>query len=74
MNDLLYPPSVEVNMNLKKQRLFVGDRWIDIGDVQIWQDKTGMHVVLPDFEVFLAQINDLDDGTFDWLEWGPRVN
>lgn len=74
MEDSVYPASFDCNFILKKARFFLGDRWILIGDIMLSQDKNTTDVTMPDVEEFLAGLEALDDGTFDWLEWGPRVN
>lgn len=73
-----YPPSLDINFFLKKGRFFLGDRWIDIGKVESITERTSkgliFHVNMPQIEEFFEKREYLDDGTFDWYEWGPRVN
>lgn len=72
---LLYPQPFDFDMNARKVKFFLGDRWIAVGDIQIAQQKSAcMDITMPDIEGFLHSREFLDDGTFDWLEWGPRVN
>lgn len=64
----------DVNMVTKKMKFFLGDRWIVVGDIKTTCHKDHMDIQMPDIEMFLIQREHLDDGTYDWLDWGPRVN
>lgn len=70
----LYPAPFDINTTIGKARFFLGDKWIEIGEVEIKQKGNVCEVALPDFGKFLADRVWLDDGTLDWVEWGPRVN
>jgi hypothetical protein len=72
------PSSVDISFYTKKCRFFLGDRWLEIGKVNTRTNvRNGgliMDVDMPDVEGFLIRRLDLNDGTEDWAEWGPRVN
>lgn len=72
----IYPPRIEINMVLKKVRVFVGDRWQDIGNIELVTHRNGclIEVQLPDVEKFLCELEYADDGGLEWSEWGPRLN
>lgn len=70
----IYPPVCDFNVILRQARFLLGDHWILIGHYTC--DVCGYFLVadLPDVNKFFEGREHLDDGTFDWLEWGPRVN
>lgn len=70
----LYPSPFNANMTTKKAKFFMNGSWILVGDITLTCDKNCMSVMLPDIGVFLESREYLDDGTFDWAEWGPRLN
>lgn len=72
--DMLYPSSFEMNDYLQKARMFLGDRWIEIGDFVITGSKNDCCVQVPDVEQWLDSREYLNDGTEDWAVWGPRMN
>lgn len=73
--DMLYPKPFDVNMVTRRVRFFLGNNWVAVGDIQISSQKLFcMDITMPDMQTFLANRESLDDGTFDWLEWGPRMN
>lgn len=72
--DSVYINSLDCSFVLNKARFFLGDRWITIGELATTGKQELLVVHLPDIEEFLEKREHLDDGTFDWLEWGPRVN
>ena len=73
----LAPSSIDISFHTKKCRFFLGDRWIDVGPVSLKTHRSlilDMEVQMPDVGAFLIERLDLNDGTEDWMEWGPRVN
>lgn len=72
--DMFYPSSFDMNDFNGKARMFLGDRWVIVGDFVITGSKTDMHVQVPDVEQWLNSREYLDDGTLDWAAWGPRMN
>lgn len=71
----LYPSAITINL-AKKQQFFLGDRWVEIGEVQL---RVGLHssemqLIFPDINAFFAEQFALDNGAREWLDWGPRVN
>lgn len=70
----LYPNPFEINDYSGKARMFLGDRWVEIGDFIVNFDKEGCTVITPDVESFLNSREHLDDGTLDWAAWGVRLN
>lgn len=70
------PSPFDVSMITNKTKFFLGDKWIYVGENKTTLARNGgvLEVDIPDIEGFLAKRETLDDGTFDWLEWGPRVN
>lgn len=74
LNDI-YPPTIEINTVVNKARLFVGDRWIIIGDLEFeMKGKLLIEIKLPDIDRFIERMDYYDDGRADWAEWGPRIN
>lgn len=46
-----------------------------IGEIKFHSVAKGeMEVELPDTEKWVNDRVDLDDGTIDWVRWGPRLN
>lgn len=73
--DDLYPKPIDVNMDTRKMKFFLNGTWIVVGDIKITSQKAFcMDVTMPDVESFIFDREYLDDGTLDWLEWGPRLN
>lgn len=72
--NMLYPNPFEMNDYQKKARMFLGDRWVVVGDFVIAGGKYGFIVETPDVRAWLASREHLDDGTLEWAAWGPRVN
>lgn len=73
MNDI-YPSACDFNVILRQARFLLGDRWILIGYYTC--NRQGFFLVanLPDIGKFFEDREHLDDGTMDWLHWGPRMN
>lgn len=72
--DPVYINTIDCSFLLKKARFFLGDRWIDIGPIKLRNNQYMTEMDMPDIETFIARRIDLNDGTEDWLEWGPRLN
>jgi hypothetical protein len=69
------PSSVDISFHTKKCRFFLGDRWLEVGKVSLKHSRAMvMDVDMPDVGAFILDRLHLDDGTEDWLKWGPRVN
>lgn len=70
--------SLDLNFHLQQARFFLGDHWIKLGSIlrTTTRDKHGliMSVNMEVLDQFLLERLAADDGTGDWLEWGPRVN
>lgn len=73
------PTIFDINQLLKRVRFFLGDRWVDLGEIRYEFVKTNenngyLNMQIPDIELFIESREKLDDGTADWSVWGPRVN
>lgn len=73
-----YPPTMNFNEYSRKIEIFIGDRWVEVGE---WKTVTsisekGMHLqmVMPDMRKIFQDRVDLNDGSEDWMTWGVRVN
>lgn len=70
--------SLDLNFDLQQARFFLGDHWIPLGSIPrtTTKDKHGLiiSVNMDVLDQFLLERMAADDGTDDWLEWGPRVN
>lgn len=73
--DDIYPESIDINETTRKVRFFLGDRWIEIGEMEmIYESRYVVDIEMPDIEGFLMQQFALDNGSEDWLNWGTRLN
>lgn len=71
----IYPSKIDVNLDLKKVRLFFGDHWEDVGDVELVSVGKGMFdLKLPDMDAFAAELESQNDGRLEWAEWGVMLN
>jgi hypothetical protein len=71
----LYPNPIDVNETLEKVRFFLGDRWVDVGKMEmVFEGRYAVDITMPDVEGFLEQQFELDNGSEDWLIWGTRMN
>lgn len=73
---LEYPSPFDISEITNETKFFLGDRWIDVGNNEVKLHRNGgiAEIVLPDIEEFLIERQYLNDGTMEWLEWGPTVN
>lgn len=70
-----YPPAVDISTITGKISYFMGDRWIAIGKVNFMFNTNGtIRMVLPDINLLLSQQIAKEDGSAEWLTWGPRLN
>lgn len=72
-----FPPVIRHDQHTQKSYLFVGDRWSAMGDIEYFYQpdsaKTGtIYMKIPD-PILYAQEH-AEEGAYDWLQWGPRVN
>lgn len=70
------PIIFDINHGMKKVRFFLGDRWIIVGEIThtLHLPNKTIETNIPDLGQFLEKRKDLDDGSYDWAAWGPRVN
>lgn len=70
--------SMDLNFDLQQARFFLGDRWYNIGPIShtTIRDKQGliMQVNMEHLDEFMERKLLDNDGSEDWMEWGPRVN
>jgi hypothetical protein len=72
----IYPPTLEINTVIGQARFFLGDRWIKIGKIEcidtVENGKYFVEMQFPDIDLFMECRG--DDGSYDWAEWGVRMN
>jgi len=67
---------IEIDMGAKVVKVFVLDHWQHIGEIKtttvIEKGHMIMQMQMPDVEGWIMR--QVDDGTLDWVNWGPMVN
>lgn len=71
----IYSTIIDVNETLERVRFFLGDRWVDVGKMEmVFQGRYAVEITMPDVEAFFDRQAVLDNGSEDWLIWGSRMN
>lgn len=73
----IIPATIHHNSYTKKSYLFVGDRWVEMGDIEfvfvrVTEDSGYIEIHPPNSASYAEEHK--DEGALDWLRWGPRVN